>query len=184
MFLPANYDILFLVRNITREASFKLYCFSPPVMLATLLIEFLGAMYVWWRYKFNQITRLIISLLLCLGVFQLAEFFICTQESSANFFWARIGHAAITLLPPLGLQLIFCLANKKGWWLCLLYVLPVAFSGVLPAAYTDRRPADLGYALPRPPMRSAWRCFPVRCHRWQGEYPPRCTRRRTGGRSG
>lgn len=98
-------------------------------MLVTLLIEFLGAVYVCWRYKFNQVTQLIVSLLLCLGVFQLAEFFICTKESSANFFWARIGHVAITLLPPLGLQLIFCLAHKKSWWLWLLYALPVAFSG-------------------------------------------------------
>ena len=41
----------------------KLYCFSPPVMLATLAIELVLALYTFWRYKLNAVTRIAMALL-------------------------------------------------------------------------------------------------------------------------
>lgn len=106
----------------------RLYCFSPPVMLATMMIEFGGALYTLWLYRSSRLVKTIIAILLCLGTFQLAEYMICTQQQ-ATLWWARVGHAAITLLPPLGLQAIFLLVGKKErslYW--LIYLLPICFS--------------------------------------------------------
>jgi hypothetical protein len=63
------------------------------------------AIYTVVRYKLNTTGRLILSLLVCLGLFQLAEYFVCTQSTVA-IFASRFGYAAITLLPPLGLYLM------------------------------------------------------------------------------
>lgn len=55
----------------------KLYCFSPPVMLATLAIELVLALYTFWRYKLNAVTRIVMALLICLALFQWAEYNVC-----------------------------------------------------------------------------------------------------------
>ena len=55
----------------------KLYCFSPPVMLATLAIEITLAIYTFWRYKLNAVTRIAMALLICLALFQWAEYNVC-----------------------------------------------------------------------------------------------------------
>ena len=55
----------------------KLYCFSPPVMIATFVIEVSLAIYTLWRYKLNPVTRLTVALLVCLAIFQLAEYNVC-----------------------------------------------------------------------------------------------------------
>jgi hypothetical protein len=91
----------------------KLYCFSPPVMLATFLLEFGLAFYTIWRYKMTTVTRLAVIGLLSLGVFQLAEFMICGGLGWTNVEWARLGYAAITVLPPLGIHLVVAIAGKK-----------------------------------------------------------------------
>ncbi|MCL2085769.1 hypothetical protein FWH09_02450 [Candidatus Saccharibacteria bacterium] len=91
------------------------WCFSPPVMLATFFIETFGAVYVFLRYKNTQITRIIIALLFCLGIFQLAEYFICEGGIALpGLVWARIGYVAITLLPPLGISLAMAIARKRS----------------------------------------------------------------------
>lgn len=92
----------------------KLYCFSPPIMLATFVIEIVCAMYVIYRYKLTPITRLAVALLIGLAVFQLAEYNVCEGAWGVDSLtWARIGHVAITLLPPLGLHLATRLAGQK-----------------------------------------------------------------------
>lgn len=92
----------------------KMYCFSPPVMLATFFIEIICAMYVVFRYKLTPITRLAASLLVCLAVFQLAEWNVCEGSWGVDSLtWARIGYAAITLLPPLGIHLATRIAGQK-----------------------------------------------------------------------
>ena len=88
------------------------YCFSPPVMLATLAIEFFLAGYALWRYKLNSISRLITLMLICLGTFQTAEYFVCTGAGLATVEWSQLGFVAITALPPLGLHLMHKLAGK------------------------------------------------------------------------
>jgi len=92
----------------------KLYCFSPPVMLATFIIEVVCALYILARYKLTAITRLGVAILLCLALFQLAEYNVCEGAWGLNSLtWARVGYVAITLLPPLGLHLAVRISDKK-----------------------------------------------------------------------
>ena len=91
----------------------KFFCFSPPVMLATLLIEFSSAAYTLWRYKVSTIQRLSVALLISLGTFQLAEYMICGGLGLTHIEWAQLGYGAITLLPALGMHAIVTLADKK-----------------------------------------------------------------------
>lgn len=91
----------------------KMYCFSPPVMLATFLIEFSLAFYTMWRYKLNTTRRLAVIALIALGTFQLAEYMVCGGLGFSNIEWARVGYGAITLLPAIGIHLVVTLADKK-----------------------------------------------------------------------
>lgn len=107
-----------------------LYCFSPPVMLATFAIEIGFAAYVVWRYMFTPITRLIVALLLLLATFQGTEFLLCGGFAVSGGTWSRIGYAAISLLPPLGIHLAYLLANKKpGLVVWFAYLTSVVFVG-------------------------------------------------------
>ena len=91
----------------------KFMCFSPPVMLATLLIEFFLVFYTLWRYKLTNITRLVAAILIGLGVFQLSEYMICGGLGLTNIEWVKIGYISITILPALGIHLIASLANAN-----------------------------------------------------------------------
>jgi len=91
----------------------KLYCFSPPVMLATFIIEFGFALYVLWRYKMSTVTRLAFTILVALGTFQLAEYMVCGGLGWSHVEWARLGYIAITLLPAIGIHMLVTLAGKK-----------------------------------------------------------------------
>ena len=91
-----------------------LYCFSPPIMLATFIIEVAFAVYVVARYKLTPISRLAVAVLLGLAVFQLAEYNVCeTAWGVDSLTWARIGYVAITFLPPLGIHLATRIAGQK-----------------------------------------------------------------------
>lgn len=91
-----------------------LYCFSPPVMLATFIVEVGLFLFVIVRYATGSIVgRLTALLLLCLALFQLAEFNTCTFSGTDTHVWAKMGFVSITLLMPLGLQLAATLARKK-----------------------------------------------------------------------
>lgn len=106
----------------------KLFCFSPPVMLATFMIELIFAVYILWRYKMTAITRLVVSILACLGIFQAAEFMICGGMGIEAGTWSRLGYASITLLPPLGLHLVHAIAGKqKTYLVSAAYASAVAF---------------------------------------------------------
>jgi hypothetical protein len=92
----------------------KLYCFSPPVMLATFIIEIAFAVYTIARYKLTPISRLAVMILLGLAVFQLAEYNVCEGAWGVDSLtWARIGYVAITILPPLGIHLATRIAGEK-----------------------------------------------------------------------
>lgn len=114
----------------------KFMCFSPPVMLATFLIEFAFAFYVLWRYKMTTVSRLVVTTLFALGTFQLAEYMICGGLGWTHTEWARVGYGAITLLPALGIHLVAALAGKKAPWLvtsayasCAAFVAFFMFAG-------------------------------------------------------
>lgn len=98
------------MRLKTRPTQFN--CFSPPVMLATLTIEFTLAAYTVWRYKMTPLTRLITAMLVFLAVFQMAEYFVCTGSAGHVSQWSRLGFVAITTLPALGLHTMHVLADK------------------------------------------------------------------------
>ncbi len=88
-------------------------CFSPEAMFATMAIEFIGAAWIALRYRFNRTGLLTISLLVFLGIFQLAEFLVC-ETVVTGLSWARIGYMSITMLPPLGISLAMSIAGKKS----------------------------------------------------------------------
>lgn len=87
-------------------------CFSPPVMLATLIFEAGAALYVVWRYKMSVLARLAVASLTALAVFQLSEYQVCTGSGNSAENWSRLGYVAISALPPLGLHLLHVLAGK------------------------------------------------------------------------
>jgi len=89
-----------------------LLCFSPPVMIATIIIELALAGWVILRYATSTSKRLIVTLLLCLAAFQLAEFNVCSS-APVDLFWSRLGYVFITALPPLGIHLILKLRRES-----------------------------------------------------------------------
>jgi hypothetical protein len=97
---------------MSRRKSTQLNCFSPPVMLATIVTETTLILYTLWRYKLNNFGRLTLAMLLSLVTFQIAEYFVCTGFGIRAEQWSRLGFVAITMLPPLGLHMIHVLANK------------------------------------------------------------------------
>ena len=128
----------------------KLYCFSPPVMLATFLIEFMMAIYVFWRYKMNTTGKLAVIMLLALGSFQLSEYMICGGLGWTHIEWVRFGYVAITLLPALGIHLIHSIAGKKMSALVLAaYASCAAFVGfyVFNAASVAHQACYANYAV-------------------------------------
>jgi hypothetical protein len=111
-----------------------LYCFSPPVMIATFAIEILGAAWTAFRYKLNWVGRFVVLILVCLGVFQLAEYLICESVGLPGLTWSKIGYVAITLLPPLGVSLAMAIAGKEStlaqallWAACVGFVVYFLF---------------------------------------------------------
>lgn len=89
-------------------------CFSPPVMLATFIIEIVLATYTAVRYKLTAIGRLSVVMLVALGLFQLCEYHVCGGWGVRASEWSRLGYVAITLLPPLGLHLLYVVVGKTG----------------------------------------------------------------------
>lgn len=116
----------------------KFYCFSPPVMLATFLIEIGLLTYVLFRYKMTTLTRLAAAMLFFLATFQLAEYFSCGSADHA--LWSKIGFLAITALPPLGMHFILTIAKQKKpiiMWGSYLAGLVVASMFLLPGAFEN-----------------------------------------------
>lgn len=84
-------------------------------MLATFAIEMFGALYLLWKYRLDGAARLVIAILVCLAIFQLAEWNICEGLLSLTpIIWAKIGYIAITMLPPLGLHLATVIAKETN----------------------------------------------------------------------
>lgn len=113
-----------------RRSQNTFYCFSPPVMVATFIIEISLAVYTIWRYKLTAISRLAVLTLAVLATFQLAEFMVCEGATGSALIWSRIGYVAITFLPPLGLHMLYVLVRAKRHWLqWLAYALATGFAG-------------------------------------------------------
>lgn len=107
----------------------RLYCFSPPVMLATFIIEIACAAYVTVRYRLVPVARLAVAVLVCLSIFQLAEYNVCEGSFGVDSLtWARLGYVAITLLPPLGLHLATRLAGQRRPFIIGAYASALVFA--------------------------------------------------------
>lgn len=57
------------------------------------------------------VSRLVVAICVNLAIFQFAEYFVCTQSTYA-ILSSRLGYAAITMLPPLGLWLMCELSGR------------------------------------------------------------------------
>jgi len=101
----------------------KLFCFSPPVMIATFVIEISLAIYTVWRYKLTKVSRLAIILFVSLSVFQLAEYMVCRGIGGNALVWSRIGYIAITVLHMLAILT----KTKKKWMIWPGYLAGAAF---------------------------------------------------------
>jgi hypothetical protein len=99
-------------------------------MLATFAIEIAFALYIVWRYKMTNVTRLVTAILVCLATFQAAEYMICGGLGVHPGTWSKLGYSAISLLPPLGIHLVLTIAKKKNTLLLTAaYASAVAFVG-------------------------------------------------------
>lgn len=109
----------------------RLYCFSPPVMLATFVIEVGIALFFLLRYRTTFLARMLMLLLVALATFQLAEFMVCEGAwGISSLDWARLGYVAITILPPIGLHIAMTIAGRlERGWLGLAYGAAAAFAG-------------------------------------------------------
>jgi hypothetical protein len=121
-----------LFKNKTR-----FYCFSPPIMLATFIVEILLAIYAYFRYKATLFSNLVVVIIILLASFQAAEYQICGHGNP--MIWMRLGFVIITLLPVLGLHLISLISNKLsylkiGYIAMLIFVLIFA---LVPASLTN-----------------------------------------------
>lgn len=83
-------------------------------MLATLLIEFSLAAYTIWRYKMDTVKKLAVTILVTLGLFQLAEYMVCGGMGISGVDWARFGYVSTTILPALGIHILSAIAGKKA----------------------------------------------------------------------
>lgn len=114
-------------------------CFSPPVMIATFTIEVIVAVYVALRFGSSLFKTIIVTVLVCLASFQLAEYQVCEGPSSAALLWTKVGLVGITLLPALGMHLIGTITRPSvlipiGYGIAIVYALTFVF---LPGATAE-----------------------------------------------
>lgn len=82
-------------------------------MLATFALELVLVLWVLVRYSLrNRHIRLVMLILMFLAIFQLSEFWVCGGLGLNALVWSRVGFAAITLLPVLGIHLVLELAGR------------------------------------------------------------------------
>jgi hypothetical protein len=88
-----------------------LYCFSPPVVLATFLIEAGLAIYAWWRYRSSRYGRLATVFLFLLAGFQISEFMICLGNPAE--IWSRVGFVCTAFLPIIAIDFVMDVRHKR-----------------------------------------------------------------------
>ena len=110
-------------------------------MAITVVIELGLLIYVLFRYKLQMTVVLAGFLLLFLALFQVAEYGICEQIGFSDTTWARFGFASITMLPILGLHLVYSIAGKSnrrllavGYLGTLAWILVFIFGDIMKGA--------------------------------------------------
>jgi len=99
-------------------------CFTPAVSLSIAIVEFILATVLLLAFPKTTLRDFSSVLIYILGFYQFAEFMICT--SSNPFLWARLGFAAYTLLPAIGLNTALRFVNRKPNYF-LIYSIPAIF---------------------------------------------------------
>ena len=94
----------------------RMNCFSPPVMLATAIIELSLMVYTLYKFGTKSVGRLAAVTLLLLAIFQISEYNICGGYGLSAELWSRIGFMVIAMLPPLGIHLSMMIAKKDWKW--------------------------------------------------------------------
>lgn len=98
-------------------------------MIATCIIELLLLLYTLYRYKLTPLTRIVIATLGLLALFQASEFIVCGSSVSTVNLWSRIGYISITMLPPLGIHLIYAISKRiPAWTVWTAYSSGIAFA--------------------------------------------------------
>jgi len=100
-------------------------CFTPIVSLSTAIFEFAVATFIFFYYRKSKISKAIIILIYCLGLYQFSEYMLCM--SSDPVLWAKIGFIAYTFLPALGLKTFLKYTGKKQNNL-LIFIVPILYS--------------------------------------------------------
>lgn len=119
-----------------KKQSTILYCFSPPVMIATFVIEIFLMLAVLYRHKKTLVGQIIALQLFFLALFQLSEFNVC-GKSEAPSLWLSAGFVAITLLPPLGVHLIQTISRRGSKYIYLIaYATSLIWVGLFLRAQT------------------------------------------------
>ena len=77
-------------------------CFTPRVSLATALIEFLTAIFIWLTLKRNLALKVLVLFLYALGLYQFAEAMMCVTGDT--WLWSRVGFIGYNALPALWLH--------------------------------------------------------------------------------
>ncbi len=104
----------------------RLNCFSPLVMIITFIVEMLLALYAFAKSRESKSDLGIVTVLVFLAMFQLAEYQVC--EGSNILTWSRIGFFFITFLPVTGMYLLSKF-NKNNFVLKIGMLIAVLFAG-------------------------------------------------------
>lgn len=92
-------------------------------MIGTFFIEIFMVLYLILRYILTPTLRIAALIIVLLAVFQLSEFGICEGYILSGRDWVKIGFGAITLLPPLGIHLVYTLKKSRlGYRAAFLYI--------------------------------------------------------------
>lgn len=119
------FDSLNMLKSDEKKRGVTLYCFSPPIMIITFIIEIVFAIYTFIKSRKAKSDVGIAMVLVFLAIFQLSEYQIC--DGSDLLFWARLGLFAITFLPVLGFYLISRL-NKNSHLLKISFFIAIAIA--------------------------------------------------------
>ena len=130
-------------------------------MISTFIIELTLALYVLLRReKTNTSVQIGVLILIFLAMFQLAEYGICEDFGISSTAWVRFGFASITMLPPLGLHLVYTIAGKRlaplviaSYAAALAWILTFVATGVMGSAacggnyviFRMTEPFDIGF---------------------------------------
>lgn len=101
-------------------------CYTPTISLATAILEFAIAGYIFFRYRLTTYTKFIIPFIFLLGLYQLSEFMLCLTGHSR--LWVTAGLIIYTFLPPIALHFVIRYTRIKLPYWQLIYVLPITFS--------------------------------------------------------